>query len=304
MHVPAEVNVVPDSLHLIDYDAHYLIVKGDDFELNFKRRDGFLCKYLVDGHELLNDESSLRPNFWRAPTDNDFGANLQMKYRVWLNPEMKLKSLKALPADSLITVTAEYDMPDVSSKLTMTYLINTKGAIKVTEKMHSGRTSNMFRFGMQMQMPESFSHIVYYGRGPIENYADRKTVTDLGIYHQSVAEQYYPYIRPQETGTKSDIRWWRQLNVSGFGLEFVSEAPFSASALNYSIASLDEGTHKINRHAAEVTPVNYTNLCIDKVQMGLGCVNSWGALPLKQYMLPHGDYEFTFVMTPVEHKLE
>ena len=161
----------------------------------------------------------------------------------------------------------------------------------------------MFRFGMQMQMPESFSSIEYYGRGPIENYADRNHSTMLGLYNQKVADQFYPYIRPQETGTKTDIRFWRQLNNAGNGLEFVSENPFSASALNYSIESLDDGFDKQNSHSPEVAKVDYTNLLIDKVQQGLACENSWGAIPLKQYRIPYADYSFTFLMKPVFNKL-
>ena len=116
-------------------------------------------------------------------------------------------------------------------------------------------------------------------------------------------EQFYSYIRPQETGTKTDIRWWKQTNKGGNGLMFVAEAPFSASALNYSIESLDDGVQKDQRHSELVPKVDYANLCIDKVQMGLGCVNSWGALPLEQYRLPYGDYEFTFIMTPIQSNL-
>jgi beta-galactosidase len=152
---------------------------------------------------------------------------------------------------------------------------------------------------MQLPMPLEYNRVDYYGRGPTENYADRNHAARLGRYRQTVAEQFYPYIRPQENGTKTDIRFWRLLNAAGNGLEFVAEAPFSASALNYSIASLDDGLHKRQRHSPEVQPVNYTNFCIDKVQAGLGCVNSWGALPLETYRLPYGDYEFTFTLTPL-----
>ncbi|NDV80970.1 glycoside hydrolase family 2 TIM barrel-domain containing protein [Bacteroides sp. 51] len=289
-----------------DNDRNYLIVEGETFVLNFDKWNGFLCKYQVDGRELINEGGRLAPNFWRAPTDNDFGAGLQNKYRVWLNPEMKLTSLKYEAAGELVTVRAEYEMPAVSAKLSLTYVVNNKGTLKVTQKMtadKSATVSDMFRFGMQMQMPQEFDKIDYYGRGPIENYSDRNHVTDLGRYRQTVAEQFYSYIRPQETGTKTDIRWWKQVNTGGYGLQFVGDAPFSASALNYSIESLDEGTRKIQRHSPEVKQVDYTNLCIDKAQMGLGCVNSWGALPLEQYRLPYGDYEFSFIMKPVRNKV-
>ena len=166
------------------------------------------------------------------------------------------------------------------------------------------KVSHMFRFGMQMQMPKTFETVEYYGRGPVENYSDRNHCTDLGLYRQSVDEQFYSYIRPQETGTKTDIRWWKQLNDAGRGLQIVADAPFSASALHYTIESLDDGWEKAQNHSPEVKEANLTNLCIDKAQMGLGCVNSWGAWPLPQYQLPYGDYEFTFILTPVQHGIE
>jgi beta-galactosidase len=156
---------------------------------------------------------------------------------------------------------------------------------------------------MQMQMPKSFEYINYYGRGPMENYIDRNNVSEIGNYKQTVAEQFYSYIRPQETGTKTDIRWWKQINRGGSGLMFVGEAPFSASALNYSIESLDEGLKKHQTHSELVPKVDYTNVCIDKVQMGLGCITSWGTLPIEKYRLHYGDYEFSFIMEPVQSNL-
>ena len=130
------------------------------------------------------------------------------------------------------------------------------------------------------------------------------TMPVTGIVQRPVAEQFYPYIRPQETGTKTDIRWWRLLNIGGNGLQFVSDAPFSASALNYTIESLDDGAGKDQRHSPEVEKANFTNFCIDKAQTGLACVNSWGAIPLEKYRLPYQDYELSFIMTPVYHKLK
>jgi len=124
------------------------------------------------------------------------------------------------------------------------------------------------------------------------------------LWNQTVDEQYYPYIRPQEMGTKTDIRRWYQVNNAGRGLEITAEHPFSASALNYSIESLDEGSYKKQGHSPEVEKCGYTNLLIDKVQMGLGCVNSWGAIPLPAYRLPYGDYSFTFILKPVAHILK
>jgi len=151
---------------------------------------------------------------------------------------------------------------------------------------------------MKMQLPASFDRIRYYGRGPTENYIDRNNSTFIGRYCQTVDEQFYPYIRPQETGTKTDLRCWTLTSLDGAEIEFVSDKPFSASALHYTVESLDDGDFKLQRHSPEVPVSPLTNLCIDLKQMGLGCVNSWGALPLEQYRIPYGDYEFTFIMKP------
>lgn len=302
---PTNIAVVEPVIR--DNDTRYVVVKGEDFVTEFDRHNGYLSRYEADGMQLLNDGAQLTPNFWRAPTDNDFGAGLQNRYAVWKNPELKLTSLTQSMENGQAVVRAEYDMKAVGGKLSLTYVINNRGAIKVTQKMVADKgqkVSDMFRFGMQMQMPQSFDEVEYYGRGPVENYADRNHSAMIGKYRQTVAEQFYPYIRPQETGTKTDIRWWQLLNISGNGLQCVADVPFSASALNYSIESLDDGIQKDQRHSPEVTKADYTNFCIDKVQSGLGCVDSWGALPLEQYRLPYQDYEFSFILTPVQHKVK
>lgn len=278
-------------------------VIGNDFQIDFNKQSGFIERYLVGNEEFLADKGALTPNFWRAPTDNDMGANLQIKYKVWRNPDLKLKSLSAKTVNDFIEVQADYEIKEVYAKLYLTYLINNDGAVKVTQKLvadKEAKVPNFFRFGMQMQMPKSFEKIEFYGRGPIENYIDRNNSQFLGIYNQHVTDQFYPYIRPQETGTKTDIRWWKQLNLAGKGLEFVADSPFSASALHYTIESLDDGDFKDQRHSPEVPQANFNNVCIDKVMMGLGCVNSWGATPRSEYQLKYQDYEFTFLMKPVK----
>ena len=293
------------ALVVKDNDQSYLIVKGGRFQVDFKRQDGFVSLYDVNGMSILNKGAQLKPNFWRAPTDNDMGAGLQHKYGVWKNPEMKLTSLEHKTEGDNVVVTAKYDIPSVSAKLDLTYRIDKTGAMEVTQSMtadKSAQVPNMFRFGMRAELNKSLANIQYYGRGPIENYVDRNNCTFIGKYSQTVDEQFYPYIRPQENGSKTDIRWWNQVNKAGNGIQLVSDAPFTASALHYTIESLDDGLNKDQRHSELVPPTDYVNLCIDKVQMGLGCVTSWGTLPLDKYLVPYQDYSFKFVIKPVQHK--
>lgn len=279
-----------------------LIVYGDNFEIQFNRHTGFLDFYSVNGVQYIKQGAELAPNFWRAPTDNDYGAKLQNKYALWRNPNLKLKSLDYNVDDNgIVAVSAEYFAKEVLADIYLTYKINNEGTVMVTQRMVTDKDaeiSDMFRFGMQLVMPEEFEYISYYGRGPVENYVDRNNSTELGIYNQTVSEQFYPYIRPQENGTKTDIRWWKLSNIYGHGLKIISDNPFSASALHYTIDSLDDGSEKNQRHSFEVEESDLTNVLIDKVQQGLGCENSWGAIPRPEYRVPYRDYEYTFTMYP------
>jgi beta-galactosidase len=304
-------NVVVNNVETLkpvinDKDNNYLIITGEQFRMEFDKHTGFLVGYELQGQQVLKEGEALTPNFWRAPTDNDFGANLQRRYAAWKNPEMRLTKLSQEEKDGMAFVKAEYKMPSVKGQLELTYLINNKGMVKITQKLTADKdekVANLFRFGMQLPMPKNYETIEYWGRGPIENYSDRNNSTFIAVYRQTVTDQFYPYIRPQENGNKTDIRYWKMINETGKGIQIVAEEPFSASALHYTIEQLDEGMTKHQMHSQEIEPANLTNLLIDKVQMGLGCINSWGALPLKDYMLPYQDYEFTFVISPIENEI-
>ncbi len=288
-------------------DRRYLILTGENFRIEFNRNDGFISLYSHNGKCLLEKGSSIRPNFWRAGTDNDFGAELQNRYAIWKNPSFRLESLNYDIEDGMAYVRAAYTIEETGAGLTMEYAVNNAGALKITQKMTAGERKDipeMFRFGIRFEMPKSYNTLEFYGRGPFENYYDRQHAALVGLYRQSVEEQFYSYIRPQETGTKAGLRWWEILNVSGNGLHFSSDAEFSASALEYSIETLDDGTKKDNRHPADLVKNGSTNICVDKVQMGLGCIDSWGGMPLEQYRLPYGDYEAVFVITPVSHRFD
>lgn len=293
---------------IIDNDKTFLIVRGEDFNIEFDRRDGMMKVYNAAGRDYIEPGEALMPNFWRAVTDNDMGAQLHLKNRVWHNPELRLKSLESCSTDEgLAAVVAVYEMPGVSAELTMEYLINDAGEILLTEDFRTKGGTDvppMLRFGVDLPMPADYCSIDYYGRGPGENYADRREAADVGRYRQCVEEQFYPYIRPQETGTKTDIRRWCQLDKGGNGLVFVADKPFSASALNYTVESLDEGVVKHQTHSPQVAKAPFVNVLLDEAQMGLGCVDSWGALPLEKYMLPYADRRFRLKISPVRSRID
>ncbi|MBR0036458.1 MAG: DUF4981 domain-containing protein [Bacteroidales bacterium] len=297
--VAAPASVSKKALQVTQNNRN-LIVSGTDFSIEFARWNGFMEVYQVKGTDLIADDSQFCPNFWRAPTDNDYGARLQQKYAAWRHPELKLQSLDYTQADTAVLVKAQYELSNIGARLELTYQIQAGGIVQVTEHMSPGeqKQSPMFRFGMNLPMPEQFEQLQYYGRGPVETYSDRKDSENLGIYRSTVTQEFYPYIRPQENGNHVDLRWWKVTNQAGRGLMVVAPAPFSASALHYTVQSLDEGPNKHNLHSPDIDPQPLTSLCIDQVQMGLGCVNSWGALPLPQYMVNYEDRTFTFTLIP------
>ena len=274
--------------------------------LTFKidRSTGLISEYAYNGKSLLGEGGTLKPNFWRAPTDNDMGAGLQKKFQAWKNPQMNLKNIdvkKDKKANS-VTIVTSFDMPEVQGQMDITYVVfaNT-GAVKVTEDFKAtegAKVSDMFRFGMLMQMPYTMEKSNYYGRGPIENYSDRKDCMRIGVYTDDADNQYFPYIRPQESGTKSDIRWWKQTDATGMGLQVKSCTPFYASAIHFDTEELDDGDDKEQRHSFDLKKSKFTNLFLDSAHMGVGGENSWGAWPLEKYRVHYGNKTFTFTLIP------
>lgn len=283
-----------------------LTLENADMSVSFDKETGFICRYVVKGTEMIIDGTQIKPNFWRAPTDNDFGAGLQNKFRAWRNPKMELKSLDKEYADGACKVVAKYEMPGVHADMVMTYTVDGTGRIKVSEAMtmrpdaKKAKVSHLFRYGMVMDMPKSMEYVEFYGRGPEENYVDRKTSANLGIYDIKVTDMPYGYIRPQETGTRGDLRWYVVANSAGNGLCITASEPFYASALHYKVSTLDEGTKKVNRHWGDLEEDDVTQVCFDARQYGLGCQTSWGTLPWEEYRLPAADYTFDYTLTPVK----
>ena len=270
--------------------------------LTIGKWSGWIDYLDIDGKAMLDDHKSIEPEFWRAPTDNDYGAGLQHRLGVWKNPQMKLKECKV----DGNTVTSTFDMPSVKATLVMTYTLTAEGEVIVRQQLKADKDAKvapMFRYGMQLQMPKEFNAVSYYGRGPVENYIDRNSSEFIGFYENKVADEYYSYVRPQESGNHTDIRWFRVFNAEGKGLEFYSNAPMEASALNFLTEDLDDGATKdkvIGRHSGDLIERPLTQVHIQQRQMGLGCVNSWGAWPRAEYQMPYKDYDFTFAIRPIK----
>ena len=270
--------------------------------LTIGKQSGMIDYLDIDGQSMLIDRQSVTPEFWRAPTDNDYGAWMQQRFSQWKSPQMKVTDFSF----NENTVLVHLDMPANQAKLTMTYTLKTDGSVVVRQQMQvdeNAKESWLFRYGMQLQMPKQYNTIKYYGRGPHENYCDRKSSEFIGVYENKVADEYYPYIRPQESGNHTDIRWF-EVTDGKRGLRFESNAPMECSALPYLVKDLDAGArkeHSWGQHSGDLVERPLTQVHIQQHQMGLGCVNSWGAWPERSYLLPAKQgYDFTFVMSVVK----
>ena len=281
----------------------YVKVSAERMSVTIGKKTGMIDYLDVDGEPMLKFRESMIPEFWRAPTDNDYGASLQKKMRVWKNPQMNLKSFDKSESKDSVVLTANFEMPEVKAELMLRYRINAAGEVAVTEKMTTdkeAKVADLFRYGMQLQMPASFSKLEYYGRGPEENYIDRHSSSFIGKYEANVKDEYYPYVRPQESGNHTDIRYFSIFNpTTGKGITFEGYAPMECSAIPYLVEDLDAGVekeHAWGQHSGDLVEKGLVQLHIQQRQFGLGCIDSWGASPMEKYRMHYQDRCFSFVI--------
>lgn len=295
---------VADNAHAVkvEHTLASLQLIAPRMTATFSKATGLLDYLDIDGRPMLEDRRSLRPNFWRASTDNDYGAHLQKRLRLWHEPKMNLTQLEHIREGQHHKVVATYDLPDLEATLTLAYLLTPTDRLVVTQTLTTrGKDKPMLpRFGMQLVMPQAYDRIDFHGRGPLENYQDRNTSQFIGRYRLPVATQLGNYVRPQETGSHTDVRSWSVIDAAGNGLRFYGTQPLECSTLNYLTDDLDGGTVKEARHVhqGDLTPRPFSVVDLSLRQMGLGCIDSWGALPLEPYRLNYGNYSFTFVIEP------
>ena len=281
----------------------YVKVSAERMSVTIGKKTGMIDYLDVDGEPMLKFRESMTPEFWRAPTDNDYGASLQKKMRVWKNPQMNLKSFDKSESKDSVVLTANFEMPEVKAQLMLRYRINAAGEVAVTEKMTTdkeAKVADLFRYGMQLQMPAAFSKLEYYGRGPEENYIDRHSSSFIGKYEANVKDEYYPYVRPQESGNHTDIRYFSIFNpTTGKGITFEGYAPMECSAIPYLVEDLDAGIekeHAWGQHSGDLIEKGLVQLHIQQRQFGLGCIDSWGSSPMEKYRMHYQDRCFSFVI--------
>ena len=281
----------------------YVKVSAERMSVTIGKKTGMIDYLDVDGEPMLKFRESMTPEFWRAPTDNDYGASLQKKMRVWKNPQMNLKSFDKSESKDSVVLTAQFEMPEVKAQLMLRYRFNAAGEVAVTQQMTTdkeAKVADLFRYGMQLQMPASFSKLEYYGRGPEENYIDRHSSAFIGKYEANVKDEYYPYVRPQESGNHTDIRYFSIFNpATGKGITFEGYAPMECSAIPYLVEDLDAGIekeHAWGQHSGDLVEKGLVQLHIQQRQFGLGCIDSWGSSPMEKYRMHYQDRCFRFVI--------
>lgn len=265
---------------------------------SFDLQHGKLESYTYDHQWLIHKLP--QPYFWRAPVDNDFGNNMPLKLGVWrtAHENKKIQHVELIheSIDSIIIET-DYLLTDIMATYKERYHVSGDGSIVIMAAIDFSKThlTELPRFGMRMELPKSFSHLQYYGRGPFENYSDRNTASHIGIYQSLVLDQYVPYIRPQENGYKTDIRWAELESENGLVLRVEAiDQPLSISALHNYSEDFDPGSNKKQQHVNNIFQRNFTVLHVDYKQRGVGGDNSWGALPHEQYLLREKKYNYSY----------
>ena len=287
----------------LDDRAVYAVASAAGTAYTFDKSSGYIAYIDIDGQQITQDDSQLRPDFWRAPTDNDYGAGMQNKFAAWQNPGLEKKSFSIRQDGVNVVATAEYSLRHLDATVKLDYVLNPAGQMVVTQTLtvnpDAKEKPQLLRFGMNLKVKKDFSQIEYYGKGPRENYIDRQNSESLAIWKQTVAEQYYPYIRPQESGTKSQVRWWALTNAAGTGLCFAGTQPLECQTLEYTEHDLQPTRDKKQFHSGDLIPEPFNDVHISARSMGIGCVNSWGAFPRREYQMPWQDYSYTYIISPI-----
>ena len=309
--VDKKAKTAPASVSLDDR-AIFAVLSANGVKVTFDKNTGYVAYIDVDGVPMMTDDAQLTPDFWRAATDNDFGAGMQNRLAAWQHPRLERKSFDIKQDGVNYVVTAEYDIKALEASVKLTYTMTPAGQLVVKQdltvsdeaknrKDDRGRLTmpQLLRFGMQMQMPKEFSQIEYYGKGPHENYIDRNNSQNIGLWKQTVAEQFWGYVRPQENGTKTCVRYWNITNPAGKGLRFEGIEPLEMQALNYTEDDLQPSRNKAQWHSGDLVERPFTDLHIAARSMGVGCVNSWGAWPRPEYQMPYQNYSYTYIISPL-----
>jgi len=289
---------------ILKEDADKATFTTNQFSIGFSKKSGTLTSYRINGYDVI--KKPLEPSFWRAPTDNDFGHKLHQRAKNWKTAfqDAKLIGFEVKKRDDDgYTVLTSFQMASVNTALAIEYEIYASGELVVNYSLdpQNAKMSEIPRIGMKVQLHKALDNLAYYGRGPWENYCDRNTSAFVGLYQSKVKEQYYPYIRPQENGHKTGLRWLGLTNQSGLGLKVTAiKELLEFNALHYATSDLDPGGGKKGRTYNFLKEKDFVELHIDYKMMGVGGDNSWGAKPHAQYLFKADKkYTYSFKLSPL-----
>ena len=304
----------------VEEDETSVIVSGGRFKAVFNRESGLLTSYRVDGTEYIENGAGPRPFFWRAPIDNDYGARLPQRLSAWREAsylELKAENLRIATGDET-TLTYSYNYPEAGASNEVTYTIYNNGAMHISNTFNAtaSKAELIPRIGMRMQLSGELVQADYYGRGPWENYADRKSSAFVDLYSSPISEMVTRYVLPQENGHHTDTRWLALTQKSGAGLLFVADSLFEFNVSNYLLETITNGeslnndapvgTVDRNKHISDYRPSDVVDLFIDHRMQGVGGNNSWGKLPLEEYLIRPGEGKVTygFTLIPIRNRKE
>ena len=288
----------------LDQSPEKATVAGEEFTLVFDKKRGLIESYQFHGVPLINNKMGPEPNFWRAPNDNDFGNNMPKRLGRWKKAfdEAKLTNANVTQAkDGTVSMQVLWDFPGKDVKFGLVYQVKADGTVemqcdfKVTTQ---NKIPELPRLGLMMGVPKGLKNVAWYGRGPFENYWDRKTAAKVGVYQNTVAAMYEPYVAPQECGYREDARWVSLTNDQGIGWVAKGGPLLNFSALYFTPYDLTR-EYREEFHTPDMKPNDFVTWCLDYRQTGVGGDTSWGAKTHDKYTVHAQDYAFTITLKPV-----
>ncbi|MCC8088579.1 MAG: DUF4981 domain-containing protein [Rikenellaceae bacterium] len=338
-HIAAEeqfITVIPGQKELHPYknksvitasnDTNRVTVSSDKLYFVFDKEQGIVTDYTVEGINYIDRGFGLQPNFWRGPTDNDYGNRWPSRNQAWKQDSRDFKATvsKLENHGTRILLEVKYELIHTETEMTVAYLIYSDGIIKIEVDLKGSAKMNaeLPRLGLRMRMPQTMDNVRYFGRGPEENYWDRNTGSFVDIYSTTVADMYYPYVRPQENGHRSDVRWFTLSSASGPGLLFVADELIEFNALHNSVEDFDgqesdrpyqifgydgkfedselRNVRPKQTHINDIQPRNFVEVNIDYKMTGVGGDTSWGRRTYPHYVLRAGEeHSYGFTIIPI-----
>ena len=290
---------IPEGEIEIEKADNWLAAFVGDTGVLFNTSNGRLERFVSGGRNLMVQLPE--PWFWRAPTDNDWGEGLQRTANVWRTNRGRIIDSSVEEFADRVVVRSVREIVDAPSLFTTVYTFQADGSLRVevSWERKGEFVPELPRLGMRLIMAQGYKNFTFYGRGPWENYSDRKESALLGIYEQTTDEQLFPYVRPQESGNKTDVRWMELTNDEGVGIRIEGLQPLSVSAMPYRSEDLDPGLTKKQMHYSDIEPRREVVVQVDFAQRGLGGDNSWGMSPHDPYRLTGDSYSYGYIIRPI-----